>query len=335
MMPAKLFRAFCVRTPMPSRVSPWLALVALAGPIAAHPNHQATQRTTIQLVAATEPAPVATRVAITIEGDQRVITSNGLPDHPTGRFPNAGNPHRITSQNYRYTMPLRPVVQATPTPLPAQPFGIAVNGVLFDPGTAEYWHNDRQSGWRYEAKGDAFSLGLDANNAHVQPNGAYHYHGIPTALLARLSAGRPAVTLLGWAADGFPIYGPWGHESARDGASALRVLRSSYRVKPGTRPAAGAQPGGTYDGIFVEDYEYVAGGGDLDECSGRFGITPEFPKGTYHYVLTEDFPFVPRAFRGTPDASFTRRGPPGGAGGPGGRGAPKGAGKKRGPPGGN
>jgi len=223
-------------------------------------------------------------------------------------------------------MPVRPRANATAAPLPAQPFGIAVNGVLFDPGTAEYWHNDRQSGWHYDAKGDAFSLGLDAANAHVQPNGAYHYHGIPTALLARLSAKKPGLTLLGWAADGFPIYGQWQDETTRGNAGNPSVMKSSYRVKKGTRPTTGGQPGGTYDGIFVEDFEYVAGSGDLDECSGRFGATPEFPEGTYHYVLTEDFPFVPRAFRGTPDPSFERRG------GPGGRGVPKGAGKKGGPP---
>jgi hypothetical protein len=309
----------------------WLLFLPfLAAELVAHPNHQATQRTSVTLVPATEaPSPNA-RVAITIEGDRRVITANGLPDHPAGRFPNADNPNAIAPQNYRYTMPVHPVVNAAPTPLPAQPFGIAVNGVLFDPGTAEYWHDDRASGWHYDAKGDAFSLGLDANNAHVQPNGAYHYHGIPVALLARLSGGKPSVTLLGWAADGFPIYGPLGHVDALDAASELRTLKSSYQLKNGSRPKSGDQPGDPYDGIFVEDFEYVAGSGDLDDCSGRFGITPEFPEGTYHYVLTADFPFVPRAFRGTPDPSFARRGGPGGPrGGP--RRAPKGPPRKRGP----
>src|SRR5262249_43142327 len=152
-----------------------------------------------------------------------------------------------SAQAYRFSIPAHPVANAKPTPLLPQPFGIAVNGVLFDPGTAEYWHNERQSGWHYDAKGDAFSLGLDANNAHVQPNGAYHYHGIPNALLARLSGGKSAMTLLGWAADGFPIYGPWGHETANDGTSKLRVLKSSYRVKKGTRPTTREQPGGAYD----------------------------------------------------------------------------------------
>ena len=247
-----------------------MALGLLLARAVAHPNHQATRRMAIEVVPATEPAPAGARVAIAIEGDRRIITANGLPDHPTGRFPNANNPNRIAVQNYRYTVPLRPAVQPKPTPLGPQPFGVALNGVLFDPGTAEYWHNDRQSGWHYDAKGNAFSLGLDANNAHVQPNGAYHYHGIPAALLARLATGQSAMTLLGWAADGFPLYGPLGHEDARAGDSRLRVLKSSYQLKKSTRPAGAGQPGGAYDGIFVEDFEFVPGSGDLDECSGRF-----------------------------------------------------------------
>lgn len=143
-------------------------------------------------------------VSITIEGDKRVITANGLPDHLTGRFPNSDNPNGIGAQHYCFTMPLRPVAAAAVTPLRRQPLGIAVNGVLFDSGTAEYWHDDHDSDWRYDAKGGAFSLGLGTNNTRVQPNGAYHYHGIPVALLKPLSGGKEQMTLIGWAAGGFP-----------------------------------------------------------------------------------------------------------------------------------
>ena len=295
------------------RFLPALTLLSLtATALHAHPNHQATQKTSVTLEPSTQPPPGRSEVSITVEGDRRIITANGLPNHATAPFPNGDNPNGIRAQNHRFTMPARPVVAATPTPLVRQPFGIAVNGVLFDPGTAEYWQDDRDSGWHYDAKGEAFSLGLDTNNAHVQPNGAYHYHGVPTALLQQLSGGREQMTLVGWAADGFPIYAVWGHRETANPASPVVKLRTSYRLKQGTRPTANGQPGGTHDGIFEEDFEYVAGSGDLDECHGRTGVTPEFPQGTYHYVLTEDFPFVPRFFRGSPDPSFARRDGPGG-----------------------
>jgi len=272
----------------------------------------------------TAPADGATgavsQVSITIEGDQRVIRANGLPNHSTGPFPNRGNPNRIAPQNYLFRVPARPKAAAKPTPLGMNPFGVAVNGVVFDPGAAEWWNNDHSSGWQYEPLSGAINLGVDKNNAHVQPNGAYHYHGLPTGLLDKLTGGRPAMALVGWAADGFPIYGPWGHVDPMDAKAALRKVKSSYRVRKGSRPGG---PGGAYDGTFVEDYEYVAGSGDLDECNGRFGITPEFPQGIYHDHLTQEFPFIPRQFKGAPDSSFLRRGP---LGGPGGRRSPPGGG---------
>lgn len=270
-------------------------------------------------------------VSIKTDGDYRRIQANGIPDHEPGQFPNRNNPNSIAAQHYDYKVPLHPQVAAQPTPFRMQPFGIAVNGVVFDPFAAEWWKRDPNSGWQYEPHGGAIDLGLDSSNAHVQPNGAYHYHGIPNGLVERLAAGRKQMTLVGWAADGFPIYNQCGHTEAGDAGSLLKKLAPSYVVKAGSRPAAG--PGGQYDGSFVQDYEYVAGSGDLDASNGRQGVTPEFPKGTYYYVLTDSYPFIPRQFAGTPDASFERRGPPGGGGpgGPGGFGPPPGGGRRGGP----
>ena len=102
-----------------------------------------------------------------------------------------------------------------------------------------------------------------------------------------------------------------------DVTSALKRALPSYRLKAGARPDG---PGGAHDGTFGKDWAYVAGSGDLDECNGRMGKTPEFPAGTYYYVLTDDYPFVPRLWRGTPDSSFSRRGPPPRGGPDGGKG---------------
>ena len=66
------------------------------------------------------------------------------------------------------------------------------------------------SKWNYEALSGAVRLGLDQNHARIQPNGAYHYHGLPSKLFEMLSGGEQVMTLIGWAADGFPIYGLYG-----------------------------------------------------------------------------------------------------------------------------
>jgi len=119
--------------------------------------------------------------------------------------------------------------------------------------------------------------------------------------------GNAVPALIGFAADGFPVYGPYGY-SDPDGKSAMRKLKSSYRLKQGTRPGG---PGGRYNGKFTQDWAYAAGAGDLDQCNGRFAATPEYPQGTYHYVLTDTFPFIPRCWMGSPDSSFRRLKGPG------------------------
>jgi hypothetical protein len=248
-------------------------------------------------------------VRATVAGGRRVIESNAIPGHPTGDFPNSHDPVALSAQRLRLEMPAAPSIAATPSPLEMWLFGVAVNGVPFDP-SGPFWNRDGRSGWQFEVLSPraALALGIDVNHAHTQGRGMYHYHGLPTGLLWDLRAKNPdrALDLLGFAADGFPIYGPDAPEKADAPRSPQRRLRSSYRVRQGKRPDG---PGGRFDGTFVEDFEYVPGLGDLDECNGRSGPTPEFPDGTYYYVITDSFPFIPRLYRGTPDASF-RHGPP-------------------------
>jgi len=254
-------------------------------------------------------ADTEAHVHITVADGYRYIVSNGIPNHKTGPFPNRNNPNSIQLQYHRYRVPAEPTAMASSKPYFLMPFGVALNGIPFDPGAAEFWYGDRN--WQFEALKGTLDLGLDQNNAHVQPGGAYHYHGSPTGLIASLDT-RPGMVLLGYGADGFPVYSNRGFKDAQDPASELVTLKSSYRLKEGTRDGG---PGGLHDGTFVQDYAYVAGSGDLDECNGRIGVTPEYPQGTYYYVITEDFPFIPRRFHGTPDESFLRRGHPPGQGG--------------------
>lgn len=265
------------------------------------------------------------KVEIETTETKRIISSNGWPDHEPGQFPRPGNPNRITEQEYEFKMTLKPEIASRPSPAHRAFFAVALNGVPLEPGTAEVWNNDRSSGWHYQAMTNKINLGLDRSHAHVQPNGAYHYHGLPVGLLERLGAKDGEMTLVAWAADGFPMYAVFGHEDADNPKSVVRELKSSYRMKSGNRPEEENGPGGKYDGRFEEDFEYVEGLGDLDEFNGREGVTPEFPEGTYYYVLSHDYPFIARSWKGTPDPSFRKSG--GRGRGPGG--GPRGEGHTR------
>ncbi len=218
-------------------------------------------------------------VEIYERGKEICISSNGVPDHDTGQFPNPGNPHRLKSQLVKTCVPAAPEKGDTATPV--QVTGIARNGVIIRPGTADYYDassprghsRDRSSGWNLDGMGAREILGLDAQNAHVDHRGLYHYHGAPSALTE-----VSGTTLIGWAADGFEIH--YVGDQARP----------SYLLRTGKRPTA---PGGAYDGTYNQDFEYVRGIGNLDQCNGaEVG-------GQYMYFATDAYPYFPRCLYGT------------------------------------
>ena len=247
-------------------------------------------------------------------GDPTEYFTNGIAGHATGTFPNGGNPNTIQTVFQTWEIPREP--ERTDVLTEMATFGITLEGIKLERDTAESFRNEGV--WRYEAitpglaqrrtDGARFQwLGTDCNNAHVQPTGAYHYHGLPEGLINRLGEGPDGATDMiagGFAADGFPFYLRYGYRDPNDPQSGLVAIQGSWMLRPGTRPTG---PGGPYDGTFREDWEYVAGSGDLDECNGRFGVTPEYPAGIYHYYITDDYPYIPRCVFGTPDGTFRVR----------------------------
>ena len=126
-----------------------------------------------------------------------------------------------------------------------------------------------------------------------------------TLYLESLTNNSEDMIHLGYAADGFPIYFQNGYSVADDTLSSLIDLVSSYRLKTGSRSGdCDSAPCGEYTGVYTADYEYVEGLGDLDECNGREGVTREFPNGTYYYVITDEYPGIPRCFVGIPSDDF-------------------------------
>ena len=227
-----------------------------------------------------------TMVTVTVDGSTRTIESNALPNHETGEFPNAGNPNTITEQDLSYSFTTEPVF--TGDAVFAQTPGIGVNGVTFEPGTAERVECASGEVHAIEGLQDEYDLGMDVNNAHVQPNGQYHYHGSSELMIEALEAGDDLVHV-GFAADGFLMY-----------ASISDAYSSSYELS--TEPRTGTDctyrgdtieiDGTTPDGTYVADWVYVEGSGDLDECNG---IEID---GEYAYIVTEDYPYIPRCLMG-------------------------------------
>lgn len=255
------------------------------------------------------------QVCFSISGDLRTVSSNQYPSHAVGSFPNA-DPTAIESSHDLDLTPeeagsITYVYDETGGPTPSNDkfyqFGVAVNGVEFHPMGLKPWeHPDTaEENWEWQAKvTEEDDTGLDAYGAHVTTAGNYHYHGDIVALADEEDGSRHSL-IYGFAADGFPIYYKYGYTDKDDATADIKELKSSYQLKPGSRTGTGIAgedyPDGIHDGTYIQDWEYEEDLGDLDECNGRTGVTPEYPGGTYYYVITADFPVTPNCFVGTPD----------------------------------
>lgn len=225
---------------------------------------------------------------VTREGAMTCIASNGSPDHDMGRFPNRANPNAFLAQYLRFCFPTEPQITGNLTH-GEMTVGVTLTGLPIRPYTAGYYDpngrrnigRDPSSGWRQQAMFAPQALGMDAENAHVDRSGLYHYHGVSPSYLDNLSESH-----IGFAPDGFEIH--------YDPANAT----SSWQLRTGTRPDG---PGGSYDGMFEEDFEYVSASGTLDECNGAM------VDGVYTYFGTDTYPFFPRCFRGEVSAQFMVR----------------------------
>jgi hypothetical protein len=232
--------------------------------------------------------------------NQIVITGNGVPNYtPTilgfnvtdgwntavsgglqtfkfsennGGATGGNNPNRIVVATETFRIPLNPVNNATATDTALGTVGVAVNGLPI--------YNPFEDANQTAATGRIFS----GCCGHPQLTGVYHYHKYPTCLrflkgdvwqsekekcdeLDSLIASGGHSPLIGFALDGWPVYGPVGW---KDTNRASKLLKSSYT---GANDAYG-------------NPSYVAASGDLDDCNGLVSPTPEYPEGIYHYVMS-------------------------------------------------
>jgi hypothetical protein len=251
---------------------------------------------------------------ITVEGNECVLASNSIPNHSFNDS-TAAFATDVSEVSAEFRISTEPAFASVATAISlATDNAVFLNGVKLDllaagcfgVGDGNIGCIDIDQPWRFDPMSPLTGFGTDANNAHTQPDGTYHYHGNPKALFDQNAMSESPV--IGFAADGFPIFGSYIDDNGQ-----VRAVTSSFQLLSGSRPSGTDDPGGNYDGTYVDDYEYVAASGDLDECNGMMR------DGSYGYYVTDAYPWVLACFKGTPDSSFDKAG---GTGGPPGGGPP-------------
>lgn len=226
-----------------------------------------------------------------------VVDTNGMPTY--NFVPITPNPLVVSNQHYEIT--LDPQMAAAKTDIPLLgTVAFAVNGLpIFGPNEGAMP--------AAEAYGDPIYNGImDPCLGHTADR--YHYHSLlEQCLIASGLVSEPwtnaapdgskASPILGWALDGFPIFG--SRECADEACSSIVSVKSGY-----------AQTGNPKTNAW-DAYTWSDHPGDntfLDECNGHTG-----PDGKYHYHVTDKFPYVLGCYRGTPNGAGM--GMPGGDGG--------------------
>lgn len=229
------------------------------------------------------------------------VSCTCIPGYDIG--PWAGNPNTPANQDFCFRITRTPVPNTgTLVSTALGHIGLWRNGVsIFNAKDGMSYNN--QGIWNRDAyvfEGSSF----DACLGHPAPNGEYHHHVSPNCLYPHTDDEHHS-QLIGFAFDGFPIYGAHGYTNT-DGTGGISRMRSSYQLRTisdrTTRPDGSALQanqygppiGGAYPlGAFLEDYVYVEGSGDLDAHNGRSGVTPEYPEGTYAYFVTLTDAYAP------------------------------------------
>ena len=254
-------------------------------------------------------------------------TTQGIPTYVTGPFLD-GNPSQASNQNAIFKFSLTPVQNtATAVSTSGGNIGVFINGVaMFDYRDGVSWKSSTSSlaGGPLGGTGDgvwnrdaivAEKGGFDCAKGHPAM-GNYHHHQNPSAFnldivvtsticnlynadglyLINSSVHSP---LIGFAYDGFPVYGAYGYLNT-DGTGGIVRMKSSFSLRSittrntlytGATVTAGPNVSTTYPlGYFKEDYQYTAPTAPdyLDYHNGRFCVTPEYPLGTYCYFATVD-----------------------------------------------
>jgi len=143
-------------------------------------------------------------VDVSVSGNTRIVSSNMLPTHGTGEFPVQRsddafqydrNPNTIQSQSMSLHLPANPTLASSASCVPMGMIGISLSGAaIFN---------------ALDARGeDAPAHEIqDECGGHPQRTGLYHYHNASECMIEGDKTADGHSGLVGYALDGFGIYG--------------------------------------------------------------------------------------------------------------------------------
>ncbi len=167
-------------------------------------------------------AGFSNKVTVTCENGHAHVSADTYPDHPLMiGIVNSNEQVPIPAADYSVPIPLVATPGSTPKTRDSS-LAIAVNGVpIYDyTGGGEMSVNDL---YHHQTQHDTLlTQQLDICGGHAGRGDDYHYHVAPTCMIdAMKNSGDDAI--LGWAFDGFPLYGNKNPDGTPIGEETLDV----------------------------------------------------------------------------------------------------------------
>ena len=174
-----------------------------------------------QIRTSVEQAGFAKSVSVTCDGGNAIVLSDTYPDHDMMTGIVGTNEQVPVPAQYGALVRLEPELGNVPKTRDAA-LAVAVNGVpIYDyTGGGEMSEADLH---HHQIKHDTLlTQQLDICGGHAGRGDDYHYHVKPTCMIETMeNAGDDAI--IGWAFDGFPIYGDNNPDGSPIGDSALDI----------------------------------------------------------------------------------------------------------------
>lgn len=152
-----------------------------------------------------------------------VLEPDGIPNHERDTYyavPNAGIvvPDATTAniikdptraQTYKFTIPVTPKYSATVTRTSLGSIGVMISGaVLYNPFEGDGKTVAMANNFTITNSAGITASFVDKCAGHPTPDvGAYHYHGLPNCVTTKVDKLGKSSHIIGFALDGFPIYG--------------------------------------------------------------------------------------------------------------------------------
>ena len=200
-----------------------LALAALSAACSPAPTLNTAQSGSrcADVTASVNDAGFADKVSVACQDGKAVISSNTYPDHTLMTGIVGTNEQVPVPADYAAPIPLEPVLGDTPQTRDAA-LGVAVNGVpIYDyTGGGEMTIADLH---HHQSQHDTLQTEqLDACGGHAGRGDDYHYHVKPKCMIDQMK-NKGDAAIIGWAFDGFPIYGDNNPDGTTIAAGTLDV----------------------------------------------------------------------------------------------------------------